>query len=142
MCIRYCHYGPKYSNIAGRARLGSALRGMDGQLESGTDGFDSGRQSSTSHRPMSRMTGSRPGSMLDGRPGSSMRKGRRDIEHKERTRKMGNTEVHTLRNTHYTPHTEVHTLRNTHYTPHTEVQMHRIYFHFNRIAEVAPAFQK
>ena len=80
--------------------------------------------------------------MLDGRPGSSMRKGRRDIEHKERTRKMGNTEVHTLRNTHYTPHTEVHTLRNTHYTPHTEVQMHRIYFHFNRIAEVAPAFQK
>ena len=96
---------------------------MDGQLESGTDGFDSGRQSSTSHRPMSQMTASRPGSMLDGRPGSSMRKGRRDIEHKERTRKMGNTEVHTSRNTHYT--TEVHTLYNTyilrytHYTTHT-----------------------
>ena len=75
---------------------------MDGQLESGGDGFDSGRQSNTSHRAMSRMTGSRPGSVLDGRPGSSMRRGRRDIERRERTRKMGNTEVHTLRNTHYT----------------------------------------
>lgn len=71
---------------------------MDGQLESGTDGFDSGRQSSTSHRAMSRMTGSRPGSVLDVRPGSSMRRGRRDIEHKERTRKTGNTvEVHTFK---------------------------------------------
>ena len=70
---------------------------MDDQLESGTDGFDSGRQSSTSHRVMSRMTGSRPGSVLDGRPGSSMRRGKRDIERKERTRKM---EVQTLRNTH------------------------------------------
>ena len=70
---------------------------MDGQLESGGDGFDSGRQSSTSHRTISRMTGSRPGSVLDGRPGSSMRKGRRDIEHRERTKKMGNTEVHTFK---------------------------------------------